>query len=85
MFRLNFETVLKQQTAKPGKLIATKSYWLTIIIFDKPDKFPDIAASSVDTWKSLKASSTSTFVANGDNLILANDSEILIMASNCLK
>ena len=44
-----------------------------------------MAASSVDTWKSLSASSTCAAVAKGSNLILASDSEILIIASNCLK
>ena len=52
---------------------------------DLPERLPDMAASSVDTWKSLSASSTCAAVANGSNLILAKDSEILIIASSCLK
>ena len=44
-----------------------------------------MAASSVDTWKSLSASSTCAAVAKGSNLIFARDSEILIIASSCLQ
>lgn len=44
-----------------------------------------MAASRVDTWKSLRASSTCAAVANGCNLIFASDSEILMIASSCLK
>ena len=44
-----------------------------------------MAASSVDTWNSLSASSTCAAVAKGSNLIFASDSEILIIASSCLQ
>ena len=44
-----------------------------------------MAASNVDTWNSLRASSTCAAVAKGSNLILASDSEILMIASSCLK
>ena len=50
-----------------------------------PARFPVLAASRVDTWNKRRASSTSTSVAKGAILILAKDSEILIIASNCLK
>lgn len=49
-----------------------------------PAKLPDVAASNVDTWKSLRASSTSASEANGHNLILACDSAIRMIASSCL-
>ena len=44
-----------------------------------------MAASSVDTWNSLSASSTCAAVAKGSNRILASDSEILMIASSCLE
>ena len=50
-----------------------------------PAKLPDVAASSVDTWNNLRASSTSASEANGASLILAWDSEMRMMASNCLQ
>lgn len=50
-----------------------------------PDRLPDIAASSVDTWKSRKASSTSASVAKGCSLIFAKDSAMRTMASSCLQ
>ena len=50
-----------------------------------PERLPDMAASSVDTWNSLSASSTCAAVAKGSSLILASDSEILMIASSCLK
>ena len=49
-----------------------------------PAKQPDKAASSVDTWNSRNASSIWLSRANGANDILANDSAIRIIASNCL-
>lgn len=49
-----------------------------------PDRLPDMAASSVDTWKSLKASSTSASVAKGCSFILLRDSAMRTMASSCL-
>lgn len=56
-----------------------------ISCINSPERLPDIAASSVDTWKSLRASSTCAAVAKGNSLIFASDSEILIIASSCLK
>ena len=53
--------------------------------FVLPERLPDMAASNVDTWNSLRASSTCATVAKGSNLILASDSEILMIASSCLK
>lgn len=53
--------------------------------FILPERLPDMAASNVDTWNSLRASSTCAAVAKGSNLILASDSEILMIASSCLK
>lgn len=53
--------------------------------FGLPERLPDMAASNVDTWNSLRASSTCAAVAKGSNLILASDSEILMIASSCLK
>ena len=44
-----------------------------------------LAASRVDTWNNLRASSTSASPANDAIRIFANDSEILMIASNCLK
>ncbi len=49
-----------------------------------PAREPVVEASSVETWKSLSASSTWLSIANGDRDILASDSDIRIMASNCL-
>ena len=51
----------------------------------QPDKEPEFAASSVETLNNLRASSTWLSRANGDKLIFARDSDILITASNCLK
>ncbi|EZA54967.1 hypothetical protein X777_04430, partial [Ooceraea biroi] len=48
-----------------------------------PANDPDIAASNVDTWKSLKASLTWTSVANGCICILARASDIRMTASSC--
>ena len=50
-----------------------------------PARLPDIAASSVETWNNLKASSTSASVANGASLIFAKDSDIRTIASSCLE
>ena len=44
-----------------------------------------LAASSVETLNNLRASSTWLSRANGDKLIFAMDSDILTIASNCLK
>ena len=60
-------------------------YPLKYKIFILPERLPDMAASNVDTWNSLRASSTCAAVAKGSNLILASDSEILMIASSCLK
>lgn len=49
-----------------------------------PDRVPDKAASSVDTWKSLSASSTSASVAKGCSFILLRASAMRTMASSCL-
>lgn len=49
-----------------------------------PDRVPDKAASSVDTWKSRRASSTSASVAKGCSFILLRASAMRTMASNCL-
>lgn len=49
-----------------------------------PDRVPDKAASSVDTWKSLRASSTSASVAKGCSFILLRASAMRTMASSCL-
>lgn len=49
-----------------------------------PDRLPDSAASSVDTWKRRRASSTSSSPAIACSFILAKDSEIRTTASNCL-
>lgn len=51
---------------------------------DEPVKEPDMAASSVDTWKRRSASSTSASFANGSRRILANDSATRTIASSCL-
>ena len=50
-----------------------------------PDRVPDKAASSVDTWKSLSASSTSASVAKGCSFILLRASAMRTMASSCLR
>ena len=51
-----------------------------------PDKLPLIAASRADTWNySRNAASPCTSVANGDNDIFASDSDMRIMAPNCLR
>ena len=56
-----------------------------VIDFDfAPARDPDMAASSVDTWNNLRASSTFCSLANGSSLILARLSLILITASSCL-
>ena len=55
----------------------------TVVAY-RPASEPDMAASSVETWKRRSASSTSASVANGSSRILARDSEIRIMASSCL-
>lgn len=62
-----------------------KCNWQSHYFWSLPARLPDMAASSVDTWNSLRASSTSCSVANGCSFILANDSLIRMMASNCLK
>lgn len=49
-----------------------------------PDRLPDSAASRVDTWKSRRASSTSSSPAIAWSFILARDSAIRTTASNCL-
>ena len=51
---------------------------------NSPAREPDIAALRVDTVKSLRASSTSLSEAKGSRRILAMDSDIRMMASNCL-
>lgn len=48
-----------------------------------PESEPDRAASRVETWNNLRASSTSLSRANGRKAIFARDSEILTMASSC--
>lgn len=53
-------------------------------IFLLPARLPDIAASRVETWNNLRASLTWLSLANGCNCIFASDSDILIIASNCL-
>ena len=50
-----------------------------------PDKLPVIAASRVETWKILNASSTCTSVAKDCSCILAIDSDNRMTASNCLR
>lgn len=50
-----------------------------------PAKLPVMAASSVDTWNKRRASLTCESVANGNNCIFANDSDIRITASSWLK
>lgn len=49
-----------------------------------PEREPDMAALRVDTPKSLKASSTSLSRPKGSRRILAMDSDMRMMASNCL-
>ena len=49
-----------------------------------PERLPDSAASSVETWKSLRASSTSSSPATACSFILASDSAIRTTASSCL-
>jgi hypothetical protein len=56
-----------------------------LIILHKPAKLPDMAASKVDTWKSLKASSTWVSEANDWSCIFAKDSDNRITASSCLQ
>ena len=55
-----------------------------LLLRDLPAKLPDPAASIVEALKSLRASSTSLSIANGANLILAIDSYLRTIASNCL-
>ena len=50
-----------------------------------PLRLPVMAASSVETWNSLSASSTSASVAKAAMRILARDSEIRTTASSCLQ
>lgn len=50
-----------------------------------PERLPDRAASSVDTWKSRRASSTSSSPAMGCSFILARDSAMRTTASSCLQ
>ena len=50
-----------------------------------PESEPERAASRVETWNSLSASSTWLSRAKGVRDILAWDSEIRTMASNCLQ
>ena len=49
-----------------------------------PVSDPDMAASSVETWNSRSASSTSLSEANAANRILAIDSDTRTIASSCL-
>lgn len=57
---------------------------LKAILRHIPERDPDMAASSVDTLNNLSASSTWLSSANGARDILAKDSAIRTMASNCL-
>lgn len=66
------------------------SVWLSIfwsswlVKPSTPDRGPEKAASSVDTWRSHRASSTSAFVAKGCSCILLRALAMRTMASSCL-
>ena len=66
-------------------IFLTSSWSVLDVNPSAPEREPERAASRVDTWKSRRASSTWLSRANGERDILARDSEIRTMASNCLQ